>query len=100
VALEILIAAPIRIGSLVTLRLDRHLSLDQGRSGAARLAIPGEEVENGRPLDFPLPAATAGLIATYCRRFRPRLGDPDVLQRFAPRDEASVRNWRWLAARW
>jgi integrase len=77
VAIELLIMAPVRIGNLISLRLDRHLAPLPGRGAPGRLAIPGEEVKNKLPLDFVLPAETAELIATYCRGFRDRLTVPD-----------------------
>jgi integrase len=72
VAIEILTMAPMRIGNLVTLDLERNL-VRPGRGGAMHLVIEPEEVKNSEPLDYPLPPQSIELIERYLREFRPRL---------------------------
>ena len=62
VALEILIFAPIRIGNLASLDIDRHL-IRVGKK--LHLVIPAGEVKNNVDLEFELPDESARLIATY-----------------------------------
>lgn len=72
VAVEILTMAPMRIGNLVKLDLDRNF-VRPGRGGAMHIVIEPEEVKNSEPLDYPLPPQTVELIERYLREFRPRL---------------------------
>ena len=54
-AVQILLAAPIRLGNLTGLELDQHLlRVGSGRRFRYHLVIPGEEVKNGCPVDQPL----------------------------------------------
>jgi integrase len=67
VALEILLMAPIRIGNLSRLHLDRHLV----RVGKHHhLVIHGSEVKNGQPLEFDLPEESCKLIELYLSEHR------------------------------
>ena len=71
---DIEIAAPMRLGNLTRLNLDRHIRpLDAGRAGAVHIVIPGEEVKNGQILEFELPPETSALFRLYLRDHRPRL---------------------------
>ena len=76
--MQILLVAPIRLGNLAGLELDRHLL----RSGTGKqrlryhLLIPGEEVKNGQPIELPLPAEASALLELYRTRVRPVLAPP------------------------
>lgn len=67
VAVELLIFAPIRIGNLVAIDLDRHL-IRVGKK--IHLVIPAEEVKNKADLEFELPAESAALIDWYLTEMR------------------------------
>ncbi|MDA8250224.1 MAG: site-specific integrase [Rhodospirillales bacterium] len=74
VAVELLIAAPMRADNLAGLHLDRHLV--RTRAGAAKtlhLVIPAEETKNGAPYEMQLPVETERLLATYLARYRSRV---------------------------
>jgi integrase len=72
-AMEILIMAPMRLKNISGLHIERHIRRTRAASGEVHLVIPGDEVKNGEPLDFPLPSETAQLLNLYLNRFRPRL---------------------------
>lgn len=75
-AVEMLMMAPVRIGNLAAINIDRHLQWSRaGLQGLVHLVIPGEEVKNGEPLEFELPADTVALLDTYLKRYHPRLVD-------------------------
>jgi integrase len=76
VAIELFLMAPMRIGNLIRLRLDRHLSPLAVRDGQATIALPPEEMKNGRALDYLLDRDSCGLVQTYLARFRRRLAEP------------------------
>ena len=63
-AIAILLVAPIRMKNLINLDVERHLIL---RGGLLYLVVPEHEVKNEHPIDFELPADTAGLVAWYVR---------------------------------
>ena len=62
VAIEILIFAPIRIGNLASIDMDRHL-IKVGKR--LHLVIPAAEVKNRADLDFELPEPSADLVRWY-----------------------------------
>jgi integrase len=76
VAIEILIMAPLRLGNLVALDLDRHLV----RLGRARdqlhIVFAEAEVKNDIALDHPLPGESAALIAQDVETYLPVLAGP------------------------
>jgi integrase len=75
VALMILTYAPIRIGNLANLHVERNLRWSgQGRSGTLVIDIDGGDVKNDQALSFPLPLAAADLVRLYLCRYQPRLG--------------------------
>jgi integrase len=71
VALQILIMAPMRIGNLSRLDLDRHFA--RPARTALHIVLAEHEVKNGQPLDFPLPKPVANLIDLYINKHRPVL---------------------------
>jgi integrase len=74
VALSILTYAPVRIGNLSALHLEKHLRWTGPKmTGTLVLDIDGAEVKNDQTLSFPLPAECAELIRLYVYRYQPRL---------------------------
>jgi len=74
VALSILTYAPIRIGTLSLLRVDRHLRWSAPRMGGELVIdIDGDETKNGQSHSFPLPLDCASLIRLYLAKYHPRL---------------------------
>ena len=76
VVVETFLMAPMRIGNLVQLRLDRHLSPIAIREGQATIALPPEEMRKGKALDYLLDRDSCELMQTYLSRFRGRLAEP------------------------
>ena len=75
-AVELLLMAPIRAENLVNLSIDRHIQRSRtGRDGIVHLVIPGAEVKNGEPLEFPLPKSTVALMDIYMKDYQHRLVD-------------------------
>jgi hypothetical protein len=72
VAIEILLMAPMRIGNLVSLDLERNL-VRPGHGKTLHIVIEAKDVKNREPLEYPLPAQSVELIDRYIRDFRPRL---------------------------
>lgn len=73
-AIEILLHAPMRIGNLSRLSLDRHIRyLRVKGQDCLLLSIPGTEVKNGRDLSFELTGDTLALINLYMKEHRPTL---------------------------
>jgi hypothetical protein len=70
-AIEILLNAPMRIGNLSELHLERHLRpIGAGRARKVHIHIPAEEVKNNKPLDYELPHDVAVLLDLYLERAR------------------------------
>ncbi|MEL6226803.1 MAG: hypothetical protein AAFR01_07250 [Pseudomonadota bacterium] len=75
-AIEILLFAPMRIGNLACLHLERHLRpIKSRRDQRTLIHIPAEEVKNARALDFELGPVTTRLLERYLREARPVLLD-------------------------
>lgn len=73
-AIEILLNAPMRIGNLSTLHLERHLRpIGSGRKRQVHVHIPAEEVKNDKALDYRLPTNVAVLLDLYLAQARPIL---------------------------
>jgi integrase len=72
VAVEILLMAPIRLGNLAQLDLERNL-IRPGRGNAVHIVVEAENVKNREPLEYPLPAQSVRLLQTYIDDFRPSL---------------------------
>ncbi len=96
-AVEILIMAPMRLKNLSGLNIERHIRRTRATNGEVHLAIPGEEVKNGEPLDFPLPAETVRLLDLYLSRFRPRLCSPANTWLFPGRSEEAPKSGHTLS---
>ena len=82
-AVELLLAVPMRLKNLAGLALDRHLRRSgNGRHARWFVVIPGVEVKNGEALELPLPERTVRLLATYRARVLPVLAPPGTLWLF------------------
>jgi integrase len=73
VVIEILLMAPIRIGNLAALDIERHLVRPGRVDGGLHIVIEGDEVKNDEPLEFPLPPGSVRLIEHYLDKHRPAL---------------------------
>jgi integrase len=73
-AIAVLLAAPLRIHTLVKLNLDQHIVRSRpGPRGVVHLVIPASDVKNRVPLELELPIRVVELLDLYWERFRPRL---------------------------
>lgn len=70
---DLLLAAPVRLSNLVSIRLDRHLERIGRNPGTVLLTFPPEEVKNRQPLRYKLPPATVELLEFYLAAARPVL---------------------------
>ena len=90
-AVEILLVAPMRLGNLCRLELGCHLQeLRHGRRSRWLIAIPGDEVKNGEPIELPLPERSVRLLEAYRARILPLLGQPGGHFLFPGRDGAKA----------
>ena len=75
-AVQLLLVAPIRLGNLARLELERHLL----RSARQAAALPPRDPRRGGqerpPIELPLPAEATALIEPYRPRVRPVLAPP------------------------
>lgn len=73
-AVELLTIAPVRIGNLASIDIDRHI-IDRGHGPhrSVHLFISKNEVKNGVELEFQMPGSTIALLDRYLRDVRPRL---------------------------
>lgn len=73
-AIEILLHAPMRIGNLSRLNLDRHIRRSRVKGqDCLLLSIPGAEVKNRRDLSFELTGDTLALFDLYMKDHRSKL---------------------------
>jgi integrase len=71
-ALALLTVCPLRVGSLCSLRMDRHFNWSGGAMrGDLIIEFPEGELKNDEPASLPIPSEVANLIRTYWTRFRP-----------------------------
>jgi integrase len=73
VAIEILLMAPMRLGNLTALDIDRHLVRPGRARGLLHIVVEEHEVKNTVCLDHPLPEQSVGLIEHYLERHWPLL---------------------------
>jgi len=69
-AIDLLIHFCLRIKNLRTINLETNVYVANGK---AYLTFKGENVKNGRQLDFELPDSVAAALAEYLEIYRPRL---------------------------
>lgn len=73
-AVELLIAAPVRSQNLASIDLNRHLLTQRvGRRQTITLCFPAREVKNDENLEFPLPKHVVELLDFYVQKARPLL---------------------------
>ena len=84
-AIGILLMAPIRIGNLSDLDLERDL-IRPGRGKQLHIVLAAEQVKGGEPLEYPLPAPSVELIERYLEKFRPLLAHPRCTALFPGKD--------------
>jgi integrase len=90
-AVAILLAAPIRLGNLIALRLGVHvLSSRLGMRGVWHLVIPADETKNSRALEFALPAHVVALLRQYLEQYRPLVAPSGSDLLFAARSGGSL----------
>ena len=77
-AIEILLNAPMRIGNLSALHIDRHLRpIGRGRAREIHIHVPATEVKNEKALNYILPPRVNTLVEIYLATARPVLeGSP------------------------
>ena len=76
VAIELLLACPIRVGNLAPLNIETHFRwYGQGRSQRLAMVIPGSEVKNGEPVEVDLPQESMRLVKAYLANWRPLVSD-------------------------
>lgn len=77
-AIEILLAAPMRLANLIELHLDRHFRFTRpDRRGTCHLVIPREAVKNNVPLELVVPARVLTIFDLYWCDYRSQLA-PDT----------------------
>ena len=96
-AVEILLMAPVRLKNLAGIHIERHIQRSRATGGEVHLVIPGEEVKNGEPLDYPLPKDTVWLLELYLKNFRPRLCSPTNPWLFPGRSEDAPKSGHTLS---
>ena len=73
-AIEILLYAPMRVGNLSTLTLERHLKpIGNGRNRRTQIYVPGNEVKNSKELHYELGPQTTKLLDLYLAEAQPVL---------------------------
>ena len=73
-AIEILLYAPMRIGNLASVNLERHVrSIRIKRDICTQIHIPGDEVKNSKALAYELGSDTTKLLEHYLAEARPVL---------------------------
>jgi integrase len=77
IAVELLIAAPIRSHNLVALQLDVHVLRSHAANGAVwYLVITADQTKNRKRLEFRLSERLVGLLRIYLEQYRPLLAEP------------------------
>ena len=73
-AIEILLYAPLRVGNLAALDIERHLRwIKVRREQRLLITLPPEEVKNKKPLSYELGPESAKLVQLYLDQWRPIL---------------------------
>jgi integrase len=73
-AVELLVAAPLRIDNLTGLEIDRHFKrVRSGATSTVHLIIPAAETKNGAPYEKALPREAATTLAGYLDLYHRRL---------------------------
>lgn len=73
-AVELLTVAPMRVGNLCSLELDRHfVVIGRGKRATRHIIIPAAEMKSGESFEVIVPPDTAEMIDFYLRVIRPVL---------------------------
>jgi integrase len=76
-AVTLLIAAPIRLANLASLRLDIHIQRSRTSDDAVwHLVLAEHETKNQEPREHPLGAEAVFVLREYLDRYRPRIASP------------------------
>ncbi|HVY43360.1 MAG TPA: tyrosine-type recombinase/integrase [Hyphomicrobiaceae bacterium] len=76
-AMDLLLAAPVRPQNLASISLSRHLMWGrEGNREIAHLVFPAHEVKNDQPLEFRLPQRVIDPLKVYVAKARPLLTTP------------------------
>jgi integrase len=80
-AIDILLAIPLRMRNLASLSFRDHLNWPNGRGKPAMLVIEGTETKNGSPIEFEIPTQLADRLWTFRNEIAPAVTGkrPDVL---------------------
>jgi integrase len=89
--IAILTRAPIRVGNLLSIRLDHNLKRTPG-TDTYQLHFPNYDVKNRNELNFPLSGSTADLIDEFIQTFRPRLGGKHMGDWLFPGEDGKRRS--------
>jgi integrase len=91
-AIELLIAAPMRITNLAGLDQARHLlRIGRGAGSVLHIVIPGNETKTGEPFEVTVPTETAALLGTYRTRYLPLISTAPTPLLF-PNQNGSLRS--------
>ena len=75
-AIEILLYAPMRAGTLSRIHMDQHIRfIGAGRQRRTQITIPAQEVKNNRDLHYELGEGATRLLQKYLKEARPNLLD-------------------------
>ncbi|MGA7787526.1 MAG: site-specific integrase [Xanthobacteraceae bacterium] len=94
-AIDILLAAPMRMKNLTELKFDEHIQWPQGQGKPAVVLFKPEETKNRVPLEFELPLALSDRLHVYRNKFAPTVTGrrPDnvfLTWRGKPRTQATI----------
>ena len=70
VAIELLLAVPLRMKNLSTLRFDEQLVWPNGPGGALFIVLADQETKNAEPLEYEVPEHARALLTEYRDRYR------------------------------
>ena len=82
-AIQLLLAAPMRMQNLATLRLDRQLQWPSGRGGPVFIVLRGSETKNALALEYPLEGRSRDFLHDYLDHWRKYVTAPDSPWLFA-----------------
>jgi len=80
-AIDLLLAAPMRHANLANLRLHEQIVWPAGRDGTVFLQFRDQEIKNGEPLEYAIPDRVKAALHDYLDRYRAPI---------APRDERAL----------
>jgi integrase len=90
--IQILTRAPVRIGNLLSIRLDHNLQRIDGAKSSYRLYFPDCDVKNRNELDYPLSGSTAEMIDEFIHAFRPHIGTKQMGDWLFPGENGKSRS--------